>query len=163
MVKTMADFETYIKKLGKSGLITAVLVVQIICLPVAQAELYKWRDKEGNVNYTQTPPPAGTQVTTIKPPPAVTTAAANERLQQRLQTLDKLAGARQKQTEEKQKSGQDVAEQQRLCEQAKSHLASYERPRVNVPTADGNSRILGEDERLGQIEKARGQVKELCK
>jgi hypothetical protein len=159
----MVDFETYFKKLRNSGLIPAVCVLQLACLPVAQAELYKWLDKDGNVNYTQSPPPAGTQVTTIKPPPAVTTEVANERLRQRLQTVKTMTEQRQKQTVEKQKSVQDQAGQKRLCDQARSRLASYERPRVSISGADGNPRVLGEEERLRELEKSRGQVKELCK
>jgi|GEM_PF-1430490 len=33
----------------------------------AMAEMYKWVDEEGNIQYTQTPPPEGTAATTVTP------------------------------------------------------------------------------------------------
>ncbi len=33
----------------------------------AMAEMYKWVDEEGNIQYTQTPPPEGTEATTVNP------------------------------------------------------------------------------------------------
>ncbi len=34
------------------------------------AEMYKWVDEEGNVQYTQTPPPGSASATTVTPFPA---------------------------------------------------------------------------------------------
>jgi len=157
----MADFETYINKLP--GLTRLLGLVILAYQPVVYAELYKWVDKDGHVNYTQSPPPAGVKSTTIQPPPVVRAEMANEHLQKRIETVKTMTEQRQKQIDAKLKSDQDLAGQKLLCDQARSRLASYERPRVSVSDADGNSRLLGEDERLREVEKARGQVKELCK
>ena len=40
----------------------ALLTALLMCLvPAANAKMYKWTDAEGNVHYTQTPPPASAQ------------------------------------------------------------------------------------------------------
>ncbi|MGH2577901.1 MAG: DUF4124 domain-containing protein, partial [Actinomycetota bacterium] len=39
------------------------------------AEMYKWRDAEGQVHYSESPPP-GRPVETIKPPPKVDSTKA---------------------------------------------------------------------------------------
>ncbi len=147
----------------RSGLFSILSIGLIFSFQLPAAELHKWVDAEGNVNYTQSPPPPGTQGTTIKPPPPVADGASRQQLEHRLDSLDKLTEQRQKQTEQRQKSATEQAEQKRLCEQARSRLASYERPRVSVTGSDGNTRILGEEERTQGLEKARQQVQELCK
>jgi hypothetical protein len=47
-------------------LVIAVLGVVAAC--GAQAQMYKWVDENGRVQYTQTPPPPGRQAQQIKPP-----------------------------------------------------------------------------------------------
>ncbi|HKK16999.1 MAG TPA: DUF4124 domain-containing protein, partial [Gammaproteobacteria bacterium] len=42
----------------------------------ALAAMYKWVDENGEVHYTQTPPPGDIQAETIKPPPDVNTEKA---------------------------------------------------------------------------------------
>ena len=39
------------------------------------AELYQWVDEEGNVQYSQTPPPEGTEATVVSPSPVQTISA----------------------------------------------------------------------------------------
>ncbi|KPJ92670.1 MAG: hypothetical protein AMJ55_09460 [Gammaproteobacteria bacterium SG8_15] len=44
--------------LHKSFIVTFTLLLQIVFMSVAQSAFYKWVDKNGQVHYTQTPPPA---------------------------------------------------------------------------------------------------------
>ena len=44
--------------LHKSFIVTLALLLQIVFMSVAQSAFYKWVDKNGQVHYTQTPPPA---------------------------------------------------------------------------------------------------------
>jgi hypothetical protein len=134
----------------------------MVAYPVVHAEMYKWVDKDGNVNYTQTPPPPGITSTTIKPPPTTTDPAAVERLQKQRETVNKLSDQRVKQAEQEQKTSQEKSDKSQMCEQARSQMAAYERPRVSVTEA-GGQRVLGEEERLQGLEKARQRVTELCK
>lgn len=126
------------------------------------AQLYKWVDENGNVNYTQSPPPPGIEGSTIKPPAPVNTETARKQLDSRLSNLDKLAGQRQQQDEEKLQAEQQSATQDRLCNQARARLASYQQPRINVTDSNGLNRRLSEEERQREISRSRQQVNELC-
>jgi hypothetical protein len=46
----------------------AIVVLGVVAACGAQAQMYKWIDENGRVQYTQTPPPPGTQAQQIKPP-----------------------------------------------------------------------------------------------
>jgi hypothetical protein len=140
-----------------------ILASVVIFSSAVQAELYKWVDENGNINYTQSPPPPGVDGTTIKPPPNLNSDSAQSRLEQRLDTLDKRADQRQKQAEEQQQAKSEMEEQTRICNQARARLASYQYPRVSVQGADGTSIQLGEEERQREVDKSQSQVNDLCK
>ena len=55
-----------------------------------------------------------------------------------------------------------AAEKKARCEQAKKSQASFERPRVNAVNEDGSRRVMGEEERLESLEKAKKAVEEAC-
>ena len=140
-----------------------IIGLGVIFSSAVQAELYKWVDENGNINYTQSPPPPGVDGTTITPPPSFNSDTAQSRLDSRLDTLDKNAQQRQKQAEEQQQAKSEMEQQTRICNQARARLTSYQYPRVNVQGADGASMQLGEDERQREVAKSQSQVNDLCK
>ena len=130
---------------------------------IAQARIYKWVDKDGVVQYTQTPPPSGITASEIKPPPPPPDAAAAEKqLQQQQAELNKTREDRIKAGEEQQKEEQFAADKKQKCEQARLRLRSMQRPRVNVVGKDGERRRLTEEEREAGIAKAREMIDKLC-
>jgi hypothetical protein len=143
-------------------------VFLMVCLlgaafPAAPARIYKWVDADGNVQYTQTPPPGGIKSEEIKPPPPpVDTGAAVKALEEQRAVLDKSRDDRIKAAEQEQRAQQESADRQRQCEQAKLRLAAYERPRVNVVGEGGSRRRATEEERVAEIAKAREAVQQLC-
>ena len=60
-------------------------------------KIYKWADQNGDIQYTQFPPPPGVQVLEIRsaPPPADDPAAERARLQQETEALDERMEERQ--------------------------------------------------------------------
>ena len=126
------------------------------------ADLYKWVDEGGVVNYTQLPPPPGIEAELVKQSTGVVSETAQEQLDQRLNRLDDLAKQRQQQSQERSNVAQQKADQQRRCNQARARLASYEKSRVSVSAGDGTFRIIGEEERLVEIERSNTQVRENC-
>ena len=44
-----------------------LIMLSVFYISVPAGEMYKWVDEEGNVQYTQTPPPEGTEATTVTP------------------------------------------------------------------------------------------------
>ena len=140
-----------------------ILASVVIFSSAVQAELYKWVDKNGNINYTQSPPPPGVDGTTIKPPPSFNSDSAQSRLDQRLDTLEQRADQRQKQAEEQQQAKSEREEQEKICNQARARLASYQYPKVSVQGADGASIQLGEEVRQREVDKSQSQVNDFCK
>ena len=139
-----------------------------LCLSAggAAAEIYKWVDKDGNVQYTQSPPPDGIAAQEIQPPPPPADAAeAEQALEMDVEGLEKAAEAKKEQAAEKLKTQADADKEAKLCEQAKARMASYERPRVTIPdpSAEGGRRRATEEERVAELAKSEALVKELCK
>jgi len=125
------------------------------------AAMYKWVDADGNVHYTQSPP-AGIDSETIKPPPEVDTGNAIKQLEDQKQRADQYLEDQDKQKEEKQKTGTELAQKQALCEQAKARVASYERPRVNIVAEDGTRTRAPEETRLEELKKSKEDVDKYC-
>ena len=130
---------------------------------VALARIYKWVDANGNVQYTQTPPPGGIKAKEIKAPPHIDSSAAVKELEQQQTDLDKKVEQRAKTAEKDQQAQQETAEKQQKCDQARLRLSSFERPRVRANEEDGVRRKIPEEERTAEMEKARAAVQELCK
>ncbi len=61
------------KKLIKFG--TAIILLHLVLLPISSgmsAEIYKWKDKDGNIFFSDTPPPPGvnTEIKKFKDEPS---------------------------------------------------------------------------------------------
>ena len=148
-------------KIPKYGLI--LLLCLLGTSNYAQARIYKWVDKDGVVQYTQTPPPGDITAREIKPPPPPPDAAtAEKQLQQDVAGFDKTQDNQIKAQQEQQNDNQQIAEKKQKCEQAQLRLQSMQRPRVNVVDKDGERRRMTEEEREAGLAKAREMVQKLC-
>lgn len=122
--------------------------------------LYKWVDENGEVVYSQFPPPDGRATQTIKPPPPP--ALAPEQAQQRLdQQRQRLADSR----EDRELAARESAEQEQKarisrqrCEAARHNLAGLNGPaRQLFKAPDGEYRRLSEEQR----ERERADLKKI--
>ncbi|MDQ3562890.1 MAG: DUF4124 domain-containing protein [Pseudomonadota bacterium] len=130
--------------------------------PGLLAEMYKWIDDEGQVQYSQSPPP-GRPAETIKPPPKVDSKAAREKLKQQLQDFELRGDKRQEQAEADQKTQEQAGERKAACDTARERLAKLEgKPRILQYAEDGSSKRLTEEERQADIAEARKQVEKHC-
>jgi uncharacterized protein DUF4124 len=130
---------------------------------IANAEMYKWVDEDGNVHYSQSAPIDSVTVETIKPPPGVDTKSAIKALDKQKMTADKLREGRITKKENRQKAEEEALEKQKKCEQAKKRLASYERPRVSIINEDGSESVIPEEERQAKIKESQIYVDKACK
>ena len=141
--------------------------VRLLCIYLlagnAYAAMYKWVDEHGNVQYTQTPPPAGIEAETIQPPPEVDTSTAIKQMEEENSQVDKLHKKRLEQAEKKAKEDEALALQKKNCEMARARLESYARPRVKFAQEDGTRVTATEEERQEQIRKSEDMIKEFCK
>ncbi|MGH8507591.1 MAG: DUF4124 domain-containing protein [Gammaproteobacteria bacterium] len=130
--------------------------------PGLRAEMYKWVDDQGQVQYSQSPPP-GRPSQTIKPPPKVDSKAAREKLKQQLQDFELRSDKRQEQAETDQKKDTEAAERKAACEAARDKLTRLEsNPRILRVDKDESRTRLTEEERQAAIVEARKKVEEHC-
>ncbi len=144
------------------GTLLCVTLGMALASPGLLAEMYKWIDDEGQVQYSQSPPP-GRPAETIKPPPKVDSKAAREKLKQQLQDFELRGDKRQEQAEADQKTQEQAGERKAACDTARERLAKLEgKPRILQYAEDGSSKRLTEEERQADIAEARKQVEKHC-
>ena len=141
-----------------------MLCIYILLAGNAQAAIYKWVDENGDVQYSQTPPPSGVAGETIEPPPqTVDTETATKQLNEQERQFEELRKQRQEQADKEAQAADELALQQKNCQMARDRLASYDRPRVQFVQEDG-SRVRGtEEERQEEIKKSEDMIQEFCK
>ncbi|MGH8283519.1 MAG: DUF4124 domain-containing protein [Gammaproteobacteria bacterium] len=142
-----------------------LLSITAVAFVTAQAQqVYRWVDAQGNVHYSQTPPPnVGTKakLVDVAPPPPDPTS-----LQQQQNLVKSMAASNtaQKKAEEKaQQEAQKKAQQQQACSAARAQLQQYmEAHRV---ITNGNSAkptyYTGED-LVKFRQQAQAQVNKVC-
>jgi hypothetical protein len=130
----------------------------------AGGAVYKWVDEQGNVQYRDTPPPAGTDYQIIQRPPtgqAPETAISGQ--QKKTEAADK---PRQTQPLQPDAAGAEDLEARRaaVCKQAQGNLEILAKSPHPIRTdADGKQSILTEEQRQEEISKNQKYVQEYCK
>lgn len=140
-----------------------MLCICILLTGSAHAAIYKWVDENGNVQYTQTPPPAGVTAETLQPPPPVESGTAIKQMQETDTKAEELRKQRLEQAEKEARGAEALALQQKNCQMAKDRLASYDRPRTQFVKEDGSRVRATEEERQAEIKKSEDMIKEFCK
>lgn len=154
----------------------ALLAAALLAATPAGAQLYKWTDANGRVQYSDRPPPAGRKADTVStanvstvtgnPAPAAQSGASAEpkSAADREQDFRK----RRAEQEEAQKKQQKLAEEQRVrqadCQQAQRQLAALQSGQRMVTVDDNGERRFLEDAEIQQaIQRTQGDIARLCK
>ena len=144
-------------------LVLALLAVGSLIQP-AEARMYKWVDDEGNVQYTQHPPPKGTQGEEMKVRGA---GPSPDEAERNLEALRERAGASQKDREFQAEYTDYMRERderiKQNCEIARQNLRVLETAsRVQDRDASGMAYFLDDAARQAKIEETRRQVADYC-
>jgi hypothetical protein len=141
------------------------LLVFTTASPAADTQdIYKWTDDQGEVHYTQFPPPGGkAEKLREAPPPAQSPETNENKLQKQVETMEQ-------QNKEQQQGAKDAkqwAEIQKIrrsnCETANKNLANLQRGgNIRYMGSDGKVIRLTEEERQKRIDEANKQIKENC-
>ena len=142
------------------------LIVFATASPAADTQdIYKWTNDQGEVQYTQFPPPPGRPVEILHGalPPAPSAETSGNDLQKQLETMDK-------QNEEQLQGAKDAkqwAEIQKIrrsnCETANKNLVNLNRGgNVRYMGPNGEAIRLTEEERQKRIDETTQQIKENC-
>lgn len=148
------------------------IFLSLALAPAAGAEgtIYKWKDKEGNVHYTDCPPPPGCKVETVATEPVPSeqqVRQAQERLDKLLSEQEQSAAGREQERLERQ--GQQVAAMQlaiarkRACIAAQQNLHALlmNRP-VYYINEKGERVFLDDAAHKAEIERQRQLVQDNC-
>lgn len=124
------------------------------------ATMYKWTDSEGNVHYSQNPPPqGGFQKMAPPPPPAAPAPEAAPPQAAEPAAKQPADGAAQEEAERKRLEA-SVAKHN--CETARKNLEIYTAFR-RVMNDKGEIIILSDEERAAKIKEANEMIQKYCR
>ena len=147
----------------KTLLISALAALAISFAASANKPIYKWKDDQGNVKYTQSKPPRGTEYETIyqrttnKAAESVTKTEVDPNLT--AEQNDILA----QQEAEKQRVKQVNEEIRRKnCEIAKNNVESLETNQRIMIMEDGKEKMISGEDRIARLNAAKDNVAKYC-
>jgi hypothetical protein len=133
----------------------------------AMAGIYRWVDDQGQVVYSQTPPPGDREVSELAPPPPPAEApdAALERIRSQTRKLEKASQERREEKAEKDKRKQEEKIRKKNCETARRNLETLKSrpPNTLYRTGEGEYRRFTIDELNQQIAEQEKLIRENCK
>ncbi len=120
----------YIKDTAGSGKFAAILaILALLAPPAADAATYKWRDADGNVVYSQIPPPDGRATQRLKPPPPPPEpATAGKQLQDLRQRLEDHREDRGLDADKAREQARQKEVQRQNCEHARNNWSRRTAP-----------------------------------
>jgi len=157
-----------------------IMLSALVALPIAaNAEVYKWKDKDGNVRYSDVPPPSNVRQESIggkkpvtpaaTPAPAAPAAAVSgaDAKKKPTASLEGEAIKRQEQAEEdKKKSEQKEAElqiKQQNCTTAKAAKQNYQQGGRIYKMNEKGEREYENDASIARgLEQAKKDVEQYC-
>lgn len=128
----------------------------------ASAAMYKWVDENGQVHYTQSPPPNGIRGETIAPPPKVNSESALKFLKEKEEGFDKRLDEKAKLEQKAAEDAAQAGEVQKYCEQLRSSLQGLETAQRIYTEDGGNRRRMPEEERQARIAEIKEKLAKDC-
>ncbi|MBL8511963.1 MAG: DUF4124 domain-containing protein [Betaproteobacteria bacterium] len=158
----------------KSSLLFLIVCLLLGAITPATAEVYRWIDKDGKLQYTDTPPPPGaakTEAKKIDASPATGSGAAGDStkaLQERSKDFDKRrldAQEKAKKSEAEQKAELErKAVNDENCRLNKNAIKQYEIPEPIRRTNDkGELEYVSDEARASELAKLKETVAKECK
>jgi hypothetical protein len=154
----------------KSPIQLFIALAILLATATVAAQVYKWVDKDGKVQYTDTPPPPGAakadpkKVETGASGEASAAAPSPKSLQERAKEFDK------RRTDETNKAKKDAdaekiaKDNEDVCRQTRASLFDLETGRpIYRFNEKGEREIVGEDQRNADMAKARQIIAATCK
>lgn len=138
-----------------------LFTLSAVAVPAA-AGMYKWTDADGQVHYSQSPPPTGVQGQELKAPPKVDSESAVEDLKARQKGFDERVENKAKAEEEAAKTADQAAEKARYCEQLRADLAGLQTAQRIFTGEGADRRRLGEDERQAKMKDIEAKLAKDC-
>lgn len=143
-----------------------IMTVTCLCLmgmsTGSQAQLYKWVDKDGVTQYTQSPPPAEFEVETLEIDTQSARALDIWEMENRVRRLNLEREARLLEEQNKQIDQENEAVQAENCQRSRQRLSSYSVPNALILQADGSRVRVDEDTRQRELAATREMINKYC-
>jgi hypothetical protein len=153
----------------KSPVQILIAIAILLATATVCAQVYRWVDKDGKVNYTDTPPPKDVKdaAKKIDARPASSTSDGVDRAKATVKN-NKEADKRKESAAEAAKKADDeaklAANHAERCKDAKRNLANFESGRpLNTNDEKGERTFMGDEERKANIKKSQDVIAESCK
>jgi hypothetical protein len=143
------------------------------------ADLYRWVDQNGNVQYSDKPPPAGARVqdqqqikkkaekkgsgAAGKTAPKTAAVPAGKTVAEQEAEFRKRQVEKSEKEAAAQKAKDDAAAKQRNCASAKANVAALQTGRASRPNARGEAEYLDDKQTAEEMKFAQQAVKDWCK
>jgi Domain of unknown function (DUF4124) len=143
------------------ALLTAVALT---CLAARADQVYRWIDSQGNVHFSQTPPPdAVTKAKLVDIVPQPMDTAGAEQQQQLVKSVEEANAAKQKAAAAAQQQAQEKAQKQQACDAARKRLQEYmDTHKVITNANSANPTYYTGDDLVKFRQQAQQQVDKLC-
>jgi hypothetical protein len=147
--------------------LTVICALLVFTAPSPAADsqnMYKWTDDQGEVHYTQFPPPGRkTEKLQPPPPPAESPNASGNDLQQQLDAVEQQNDKQQQVIKDADQREEIKKIRKKNCETAHKNLINLERGgNVRYMGPNGEAIRLTEEERQKRIDETNVQIKENC-
>lgn len=146
---------------------TALFIVAMAIATGVAAQQFRWVDKDGRVQYGDTPPP-GVKATRLKPPPPGTapSSAAKKDGEKALSPEAAFRKRQQEKEAEDKKSAQtasDNAQRRENCESAQAQVRSIQSGQRMSTTNQQGERVYLDDQQIAaELERANRAVSQNC-
>lgn len=152
----------------KSPVQLFIAVAILLATATVAAQVYKWVDKDGKVQYSDTPPPTSATKTEAKKvdtsPAAASTSPSAKSLQDRAKDYDKRKADVAEKVKKSDVDQQNTSINAANCSDARSALRELETGRPITRTLETGAREFLDDEaRQAEMTKARKSVTDYCK
>jgi Domain of unknown function (DUF4124) len=152
-----------------------IFIVALLLAGTAQAQLYKWVDKDGKTRYGDTPPPGikatkmGAPASGSSPAPAAADPAAKDAKKGPMTSAEREQDYRKRQEDAKKDA--DKAEQERKekqakaddCARTKEYLMTLESgQRIARTSPAGERYFMDENQRAQETATARDTIRQVC-
>lgn len=147
---------------------TLLFVAGLAFATAVLAQQYKWVDRDGRVQYGDSPPP-GVKATPLRPAPAPPSAPAPaaKKDEKKLTPEQAFQKRQQEQKEKGEKATQEQADAQSKranCESAQAQLRQLQSgDRISTTTASGERAFIDDARRASETERAQRAIAEWCK
>ena len=143
----------------------ALLLTLLLTAALSHASgIYKWIDEDGQLHYSQTPPPnRPAEVIQGAPPPANDPDTVRDDLQRQLDAFDERRAQRDEAFAEHKQKDEVARIKKQNCETARKNLEKLRRGGNNAyMTPEGEVIRLTDDERAKRIDDAKQGIQDNC-